>query len=453
MPMITIENGTHRSPVRSLLDICSVRRRRHVGRTATETSLKIPLVAACLLVAGLINCADTASAAEKTTLRLATWTAKSPGFQEWWPTLIKEYEAAHPGTTVTIQPIAFADFVRAITTQFIAGSPPDIVHIPLPTVNLPAWAEAGFLAPLEKRIAGTDIKTLWPKTQAAMTWKGPTYGVLLADYGYVMYYNAALLKAANLVAPTTPETLLTAAEAVTKAGKYGFAITDDHSANFVRDALEFVTGMGGQWIKDGKWNWTDPKVVAALDLWRKLARDYSPKGTDINAKRQAFYDGNVAMMIENPAIWPNVKTAAKPDVFPNLHLARVPFPIVPGDTSHGLGLPADLSNDRAALAWDFIQLAASPKWQGEYARLVNSPVTRPGSSDILRSNPDTTVIADSAMDPTLLVSNDAEGVRRNFDVFSTSLADGLHRLLQSDTPTTQVMRDLEKTLTAKDIAP
>ena len=68
----------------------------------------------------------------------------------------------------------------------------------------------------------------------------------------------------------------------------GFAITDDHSPNFVRDALEFVTGMGGEWGRDGRWNWTDPKVVAALDLWRKLARDYSPKGTDINANTQSL---------------------------------------------------------------------------------------------------------------------------------------------------------------------
>jgi multiple sugar transport system substrate-binding protein len=392
-------------------------------------------------------------AAEKTTLRLATWTARSPGFQEWWPELIKAFEAAHPDVTVNVQQVAFADFTRTVTTQFVAGSPPDIVHVPLPTVNLAAWANAGFLAPLDQRLAGSDIRTLWPKTQAAMTWKGTTYGVLMADYGFVLFYNEALLKSAGVSVPTTPEELLGAAAAVSKSGKYGFAITSDRSPNFVRDALHFVTGLGGEWSKGSRWNWTDPKVVAALDLWRKLAREHAPKGTDNNAKRQAFYNGDVAMMIENPAIWPNVKPAAKPDVFPSLHLARVPFANVPGDTSHGLAIPANLPEGRAQLVWQFIQFAASAQWQREYARLVKAPVARPGSADLFEADPDMRVIAQAAVNSVLLISNDATGVRQNYESFAAAVAASLHGLLQSDVPTGHVMRELEKNLDAKRIAP
>jgi multiple sugar transport system substrate-binding protein len=416
-------------------------------------TIQARLIGAFLLVAGLAIWQQAAVAADKTTLRVATWTAKSPGFQDWWPDLIKAFEAAHPGVSIEIQHVAFADFVRHQTTQFIAGSPPDIVHLPLPTENLAAWAEAGFLAPLDKRLQGSEIAKLWPKAQSAMAWKGATYGVLMADYGYVMFYNEAMLKAAGVAVPKTPEELLSAAAAMTKGGKYGFAITDDHSPNFVRDALTFITGMGGDWRKEGRWNWTDPKVVGAIDLWRKLARDYSPKGTDTNAKRQAFYDGNVAIMMGIPAIWPNVKTAAKPDVFPSLHLARVPFPIVPGDTSHGFGMPASLPEARTALVWDFIQLAASDKWQREYVRLTSAPAIRPGSSEGLKSNPDTKVIAESSSNFTLLVANEAAGVRRNFKAFSTVVEGSFHSLLQTEIPTLQAMRELEKTLSAKGVIP
>ena len=44
-----------------------------------------------------------------------------------------------------MQNVAFTGYIATLTTQFMAGSPPDIVHIPLPTINLPAWAEADFL--------------------------------------------------------------------------------------------------------------------------------------------------------------------------------------------------------------------------------------------------------------------------------------------------------------------
>jgi multiple sugar transport system substrate-binding protein len=413
---------------------------------------KALLAAASLVICGFATWAE-AGAADKTTLRVATWTARSPGFQEWWQELVKTFQDDHPGVVLNVQQVAFADFTRYLTTQFVAGSPPDIVHVPLPTETLPAWAGAGFLAPLDKRLASTDIPARWPKAQAAMTWKGTTYGVLQGDYGYVMFYNDALLKTAGLAVPTTAEMLLAAATVLTKDGKYGFAITDDHSANFVRDALVFVTGMGGEFRKDGRWNWTDSKVVAGLDLWRKLGRNYSPKGTDNNAKRQAFYNGDVAMMINNPSIWPNVKTAVKPELYPSLHLGRLPFEIVSGDTSHGFAIAADLSDDRAALAWDFIQLAASAKWQTEYVRLTSSPAPRPGATDILKSDPDTKVIADAATNYTLLISNDATGVRLNYEAFNNAVVNSLHSLLQSDTPTVEVMRDLEKALVAKGITP
>jgi multiple sugar transport system substrate-binding protein len=417
-------------------------------RTVIRGALK---AAAALTLLGMS--AFTPAFAQETTLRLATWTYRVPGLQEWWPGLISAFEEAHPGVKISVQEIAFADFTRGLTTQFIAGSPPDIVHVPLPTVNLPAWAEAGFLEPLDARIAGTDIETMWPQTQASMSWKDTSYGVLMADYGYVMFYNDALLKAAGVGVPTTPEELLAAAAATTKDGKYGFAITDDRSPNFVREALEFVTGMDGEWSKDGKWNWTDPKVVAALDVWRKLATSYAPRGTDSNAKRTVFTNGDIAIVIENPPSWAFVKSTATPEVLANMHVARVPFPTVPGDTSHGLAIPAGLPEDKAALVWDFIQLAASEKWQTEYARLVKSPVVRPGASDVLKTDPDTAVIVDSSASAKLLIGDGAAGVRANFDAFATILADSLQKLLQSDAPTEQLLGELEQALTAKNITP
>jgi multiple sugar transport system substrate-binding protein len=329
---------------------------------------------------------------------------------------------------------------------------PTVIHVPLPTINLAGWAEAGFLQNIGDKVMATDIPAKWPASQAAMEWNGNTYGVLLVSYGYVFFVNERMFKDAGIAIPKTADELMSASAALTKNGKYGFAITDDNTVNFMRDALEFVTGNGGQWIKDGKWNFTDDKVVRAIEMWRDIATKYAPKGTDINAKRQAFYDGNVAMMIENPSVWPNVAAAAKPDVVNHLHLARMPFAVTPGDVSHGLSLPAGLSDEDKKLGWEFIQVSASPEMMRSYVELVKSPVARPGVDESLRNDRDTTVIAESAANAVALISNDYYGVRAHYADFSTALTNAL-RLILRGTGVREALVGLEQELTAKGIKP
>lgn len=405
-----------------------------------------PLLGAAAIV-GL-----TASASLAKDLTVTTWTATSPGLKDWWLVIEKKFEEANPGVDVKIENLAFADYIRTLTTRFVAGSPPTLVHVPLPTINLPAWAEAGFLLEVDDRLAKTDIPASWPANQAALAWDGKNYGVLLVHYGFVFFVNEKMLADAGIKVPTNKEELLAAAAALTKDGKYGFAITDDNSVNFMRDALQFVTGNGGQWIKDGAWNFTDPKVVEAVDLWREIATKHAPKGTDINAKRQAFYDGNVAMMIENPSVWPNVATAAKPEIVGDLHLAKIPLDVIPGDVSHGLSIPAGLDDEDTELAWAFTQMAASPELMQSYVELVKSPVARPGADAALQADRDTQVISASAADAVVLVANDYYGVRAEYADFSTALTNTLRSILQGE-PTTDALSKLQDELTAKGIQP
>lgn len=393
------------------------------------------------------------SAASAKDLTVTTWTATSPGLKDWWKVIEEKFEKNNPGVDVKIENIAFGDYIRTLTTRFVAGSAPSVVHVPLPTINLPAWAEAGFLKAVDDKIAGTDIATKWPPNQAAMSWKDANYGVLLVHYGYVFFVNEKMFKDAGVAIPTNKDELLAAAKALTKDGKYGYAITDDNTVNFMRDALEFVTGLGGQWVKDGAWNLTDPTVVEAIDLWREIGQKYAPRGTDINAKRQAFYDGNVAMMIENPSVWPNVAAAAKPQVVDDLHLATMPFKVVPGDVSHGFSIPEEVDAETEKLAWAFTEMAASPELMRAYVELVKSPVARPGVDESLKSNRDTMVIANSAEKAVVLVSNEYYGVREKYAEFSTELTNALRAILQGQTPTKDALAALQQRLTEKGIAP
>src|SRR5690606_26040116 len=138
-----------------------------------------------------------------------------------------------------------------------------------------------------------------PSTQEVFQWDGNTYGVLLVDYPFLLFYNEQLLDDAGVEVPTTADEFLQAIDTLTDGDRFGFAVVADNTTNFIREMLTFLTGMGATWATPGEWNWTDPEVVAGVDAWRSAAKN-APQGVDVNAKRQAFLDGNVAMIIDGP---------------------------------------------------------------------------------------------------------------------------------------------------------
>lgn len=390
-------------------------------------------------------------------LTVSTWTANEPGLADWWPELVEEFEARNQGVTVDVRQVAYADYVTQITTQLIAGSGPEVIHVPTPTSTLPAWADAGLLSEADSYLAQTDVLDQWPDTQDVMSWNGTNYGALLVDYGYVLFYNEELLEQAGVGVPSTPEELLEAAEAVTSMGgdALGFAVTDDNSANFIRDALVFVAGTGAPWIRDGAWNLTDPQVVQAFEYWRVLGSEYSPKGTDVGQKREAFLAGNVAMMIEGPFYYATIQSSAEPDMLEALKVTAPPFEHQPTDVSHGLVIPADIDVEVAEVAQDFIELAVSEQMMERYAQLVSSPVARPGAAESLRDDEATVPIADAseAENSTPLVDPELQGLRSAYTTFSELAAEHLSQLLRGGASTSSVLEEFEKALIAEGVTP
>lgn len=394
------------------------------------------------------------SSADSGTLTITTWSAEAAGWKEWWPMVADAFEEKHPNVTVNIQQIAFGDYVSSLTTRMVAGEGPEIIHVPLPLTTVPGWADGGFLKDLTEFTGQTDIPENWPDSQTAMEWDDKTYGVLLQDYGYVLFYNEAILAEAGAEVPTTVDELLSAAQAATTESTFGYTVTTDNTVNFLRDLFMFVSGSDATWIDDGAWNLTDPDVVAAVDVWRTLATAYAPQGTDINQKRQAFFDGNVAFMIEGPFILGQIPQNAPENVADSLHVAQLPMPQPPGDTSNGLAVYEGIDDDMVPLAEEFIELASSQEMLEPLATGVTSPVTRREANTVLSGNPDIEEVAAAAENMTELVFPvDATGLRADFADFQSIAVDQLHALLTSDTPTEEVLAGLQEELEAQGIEP
>lgn len=397
--------------------------------------------AAAIAIAGF---AVAGPLAAQTTLDFPTWQAEEPGVSTWWKELIAAYEKRHPDVKVNLQQVPFAQFVKQMTVRFAAGNPPDIVH--LPSRDFASFADQGWLEPLDDRLGKTDIPATWPPLQAEMRWSGKTQGVLLMGYGGILFYNDKLLKDAKVGVPKTPDEWLAAMKATTDAGKGQFGlstITAEHP-NMVVEMASWVIGSGADWLKGGRYNFTDPAVVKAVDNWRQSV-SYAPKGTNSATARQLFVDGKVAFLRDGPWVWGAVEKASAENR-PNLRIAGLPFPVTPGGASNSLHLAAKTDPAKKAAAWNFIQMAASPEWQHKYA-LTGSPAPRKG----------VVTAADIAAKPQLKVVNDeaakahnlfpeVQAVRANYNDFATLVTKAAMKMISTQEPTAKALADLQADL-------
>ena len=380
----------------------------------------------------------------QTTLDFPTWQAEEPGISTWWKELIAAYEAKYPGVKVNLQQVPFAQFVKQMTVRFAAGTPPDIVH--LPSRDFASFADQGWLEPLDERLRSTDIAANWTPLQSEMNWNGKTQGVLLMGYGGMLFYNEQKLRDAKVALPKTPDEWLAAMKATTDAGKgqFGLATITAEHPNMVVEMASWVIGSGADWLKGGRYNFTDPAVVKAVDGWRQSV-GYAPKGTNSATARQLFVDGKVAFLRDGPWVWGAVEKA-QAGVKPQLKVGALPFPATPGGASNSLHIAAKTDAGGKDAVWNFIAMAASPEWQHRYA-LTGSPAPRKGvlgPADIA-AKPQLKAINDEAAKARNLFP-EVQAVRAGYNDFATAVTRAAMKMISTQEPTAKVLADLQSDL-------
>jgi len=131
-----------------------------------------------------------------------------------------QFEAAHPGITVKLDPIAAAenDYYTKIDLMMGSGSTaPDVVYEDTFLIN--SDIKAGYLTPLDSYLSTWSDWSQFPDTakSAARGIDGKTYGVPMGTDTRALYYNKALLTKAGITMPWAPKSwqdVLAAAKAV-----------------------------------------------------------------------------------------------------------------------------------------------------------------------------------------------------------------------------------------------
>ena len=403
--------------------------------------------ATLLLVAGIAGCGgdDGGDSADggPITLELPSWQADDGNFENWLRPLVEAFNEQDPDVQVELQPVPYDGFVDQLTTRFAADDPPEILH--LPSANFTEFASKGWLSPIDDRLGDTDIVENWAPLQDEMKWDDKYEGVLLLGYGQLLFYNKALLDAAGVAIPTSPEDLLAAAKTLTSGDVFGFgATTAQHPRNY-SELESWTVGMGTQFSTADEFTVDTPEMEEALSLYRELLQ-YAPKGTTTQQRFELFSQGKIAMMFDGPFLIPEIESAP-PEIKDDLLVAIPPLPQVPGSVSNAFHIPEGLDPEVADAAWSFIEFATTPEWQAKYASLLGVPAPRMGviTDEMVAEQPRLEVIQESA-DQAVMSAPESPVLKAEFSRYSDMVGQQMMRMVSTDDDLPTILADLQKQL-------
>lgn len=218
-----------------------------------------------------------------------------------WNHLAGLVHEKYPNITVKFESTPFKDYYNKLTAQAASNDLACIAGLQAQRVP-----DVGSLF--------TDLNPSFGKTNFDITKYAPSIveglqqdGKQLAvpyDLGpYVLYYNKNMFDAAGVPLPKpgwSVDEFMAAAKALTKDGKYGFV------ADGTPDMwLPYVLSIGGTYIKDGKPDLTNDKVVQGFTWVTDLATQEkvapAPPATGAsNWPADQWRNGNAAMYVDGP---------------------------------------------------------------------------------------------------------------------------------------------------------
>lgn len=340
------------------------------------------LVAAGIAAAALLAGAPPAMAQQPTVLKFVSWQKDERGYGDWWASVIKEFEATHPGVKIEWNKVERGAYADTMTTLFAGGKPPDIVH--LASFEFQKFAETGWLENLGPYIKDSRLDLANWAGQSVCSYDKQTVCINMLYFGYFLAYNEEMLAKAGAKVPHNWAEFLDAARKTTRdlnndgiVDQYGTGHeTRGGGGQYLSELMNYTLDAGARWTDaNGRITIDTPQMAEGLARWKTIVRgSLTPRDLSSGEVRQMFADGKIAMKIEGPWLWPIIqkgKAAAK------IKLTASPFSPPMGGTSNVLGIASEVAPARKKLAWDFIRIATSDKFQSSFATLGASPPPDP----------------------------------------------------------------------------
>ena len=326
------------------------------------------LLAASAIVGGALFAQP--AAAQDITLEFTVWDYSLDMIED----NIKQFEAENPGIKVNLTDYTWQDYHDSMVLRFRGGTGTDIAYVGQDW--LPAWAAAGFLAPLDD-IAPADVLTDLKSDMAGfslgdMTYKDKLYGLPYYADTISFMYNKKILEDAGIAVPQTWEEVTAAAEKL-KAGGMEHPIVyefDQELPNFFDAFVSQVYGRGGDLFDaDHKAVFNDPENAAykqlewLADAFKKDLVQQEPHETNVT---QSMNTGKHAFTVLFNYVLAAMNNAAEQPLAGQFAIAPMP-----GEAHAALGftkfysVTASAAADpaRAEAAWKFVNYMAGKPYK------------------------------------------------------------------------------------------
>jgi multiple sugar transport system substrate-binding protein len=304
----------------------------------------------------------------KTTITFAGATFAEAGRGEKLKAWVEKFNKSQD--KIEVQPIAipFSTLANTVFTQMGGGAGPDLVRFD--QIDFYAAVPANRILPFDDYIKDGDYKLSAPNDYLKVG--GKRYGVAFEISNYVMIYNPAHLK--------DGKPFQAAAKAAAKDGNFGYAFraTMAERAGFWQDVCNYVFGFGGRFSDGTNLTLNSAKVVDGVKAYKTMYESGAiPKGADAATYRRMFWEGKIAMEVDNGGVAgifsqqaPNLKFSAAPSPFPTRAQGLILAPLT---------VNANTKNKDAAFA--FVKWTLQPENQKDLqdilgASSVATPVAR-----------------------------------------------------------------------------
>jgi N,N'-diacetylchitobiose transport system substrate-binding protein len=221
------------------------------------------------------------------------------------------FQAAHPGTTVNIEFVPWAQAHDKFTTAIAGGKTPDVAE--MGTTWTPEFADEGAFQEVAKPAPGKYVSSLID----AATLNGKVWGKPWYAGSRALLYRKDVLKKAGVQPPKTWDEMLAAAKAI-KAKVPGIYPTG-YTGLTEHMYLPTIWQAGGQIATQNGKSWTSalnsPQAVKAIQYYADIYKEgLTPKaaiGWEEPDAQTAFINGDIAMLVAGGWGY-NAIIAAKP---------------------------------------------------------------------------------------------------------------------------------------------
>ncbi|WP_405009459.1 extracellular solute-binding protein [Kitasatospora sp. NBC_01539] len=314
----------------------------------------------------------------------------------WWDTsdatneaptfkvMVADFEKANPDVKVTYVNVPFADAQSKFQTAAGSKGAPDVLRADVGWT--PAFAEAGYLAPLDGTDAAKDAAAFQPNLVRQAEYQGKLYGIpQVTDTLALMYNKELFAKAGITAAPTTWDELKADAAAVKeKTGVDGFAFNPQGYY-----AMPFLYGEGTDMIDvDGKRiTVNSPAAVKGIDTLKALVASPGVAKLDTTSNgyadvMDAFGSGKAASIVQGP--WESANVFKSQAFLKNDNLG---IATLPAGSAGKAGAPLGGHNLVAYAGSDAAHQAAAQKFIA-FMTSANSQVYTAGKNSTLPTRTD-----------------------------------------------------------------